>query len=109
MELSLIVIAYLKVRPGKRVQFEEFERQAFRLIEKHGGELLHALHPIASLPAGELPDEVHILRFPSQDALDEYRADPALLALADLRAEAIAGTNLLIGTPLVERVGPLPA
>ena len=97
--MELIVIAHLKVRAGKRDLFDDFERRALVLIQKHGGELLHTIHPVAALPPAELPDEVHVLRFPSQQALDAYRSDPELVALAPMRAEAIASTNLLIGTP----------
>ena len=109
MPEALIVIAYLTVRAGKRLEFEEFERQALSLVRQHGGELLHALEPIATSPSTHLPDEVHILRFPSQRALDDYRADPALLGLAELRKEAIADTKLLIATPLAQKVGYYPS
>lgn len=74
--MELIVIAYLTVRDGKRLEFEEFERQALGLVRQHRGELLHALEPIATSPAPDPPHEVHILRFPSQKALDDYRGDP---------------------------------
>lgn len=79
MPEALIVIAYLTVRAGKRLEFEEFERQALSLVRQHGGELLHALEPIATSPSTDPPDEVHILRFPSQRALHDYRADTKLL------------------------------
>ena len=111
MPEALIVIAYLTVRAGKRLEFEEFERQALSLVRQHGGELLHALEPIATSPSTDPPDEVHILRFPSQRALHDYRADPALLSLAALRTEAIADTKLLIATPLawLPRIVACPA
>jgi len=96
--MALIVIANLKIRAGKRTQFEDFERQALEIIRRHGGELLHTVHPIATLPPTDLPDEVHILRFPHQSALDAYRTDPDLLSLAGLRSEAIASTGILIGS-----------
>ncbi len=74
---ALIVIAHLTIRA-----FEEFERQAVRLIEKHGGALPYALKPVAALPPTGTPDEVHILRFPSQKAFDDYRAAVIAKALA---------------------------
>ena len=98
--MELIVIAFLKVKPGKRELFDDFERQALALIQKHGGALLQAIQPTATLPPTDLPDEVHVLKFPSQQALDSYRADPELLKLAPLRAEAIGSTQILIGTSL---------
>ena len=95
MPEALIVIAYLTVRAGKHLEFEEFERQALSLVRQHGGELLHALEPIATSPSTDPPDEVHILRFPSQRALHDYRAD----------------TKLLIATPLawLPRIVACPA
>ncbi|MBY0503221.1 MAG: DUF1330 domain-containing protein [Bryobacteraceae bacterium] len=98
--MKLIVIAQLHVRAGKRRQFDEFERQALAIVARHGGELLHALQPILVVPADGLPDEVHILSFPSEAAFAAYRADPELLALASLRAEAIAATQILMGKAL---------
>ena len=98
--MAVIVIASLKIKDGQRPRFDEFERQALAIMQQHGGELLRALKPVALLPPGELPDEVHVLCFPSQEALDLYREDPNLKALAPLRAEAIAATHLLVGHTL---------
>ncbi len=107
--MELIVIAHLKVRAGKRQQFEAFERQALALIERHGGKLLQAMRPVGAVPPAELPDEVHVLRFPGEEALAAYRADPGLAALAGLRAEAIESTQLLIGSPLAQWVEYYPS
>ncbi len=95
-----MVIASLTVRAGKHAAFEEFERHALAIMKRHGGELLHVVEPVGMLPPGNLPDAVHILRFASQQSLEDYRTDPALVALAPLRAEAISATHLLIGNTL---------
>jgi uncharacterized protein (DUF1330 family) len=102
--MELIVIASLKVKPGRRDLFDDFERQALTIAAQHGGDLLHAIRPTGNLPAGELPDEVHILRFPDERAFEAYRADPALIALAPLRAEAILSTSVLTGHTLAIKV-----
>ncbi len=42
------------------------------------------------------PDEIHVLRFPSHHAFDCYRADARLTALAAIRDQCIADTQIRI-------------
>jgi uncharacterized protein (DUF1330 family) len=41
--------------------------------------------------------EVHVVTFPSAEALAAYRADPALAALSPLRAESVVRTEIMVG------------
>lgn len=68
-----------------------FEGRTLPLLRSHGGRLLLAIAPE---DAGDGPDEIHVLEFPSRDAFDAYRADPRVLALADERAAAISRSEV---------------
>lgn len=67
------------VHPGKETVFDEFEAVAIPLIGKHGGELLLRLRPTSGSVIArsiELPYEIHLVRFPSDEALASFTADP---------------------------------
>ena len=64
------------------------------------GPLSWAHRRVVFEPGGESaqPDEVHVVTFPDRAALDRYRADPDMKALAGLRADAIHETVFWLGT-----------
>jgi len=92
--LSLVVV--LHVNAGREAEFERFENTAASIMRRHGGAIERR---IAVEPDGETsrPAEVHIVTFPDRAAFDRYRADPALAALAALRADAIRETIVWFG------------
>ena len=51
---------------------------------------------IEPVDAGDSPDEIHVLEFPSTAELDAYRRDARHATLADQRAEAIAETRVYV-------------
>jgi hypothetical protein len=57
---------------------------------------LSAFKPSASKSKGEEIDEIHILQFPSLETFEKFRVDPALVALKNLRDEAISSTSLYL-------------
>jgi hypothetical protein len=59
-------------------------------MRRHGGRIEQRIR-IASDGASD-PDEVHVVTFPDQAALERYQQDPDILALAHLRARAIRRT-----------------
>ena len=75
---------------GREGQLAEYEDQVLRLLASHGAQLLIRVNALE----GE-PTEVQVLEFPSEDALEAFQTDPKRLALAGLRAEAIARTEIL--------------
>ena len=91
---SIAVTVHLWVRSGKRVEFDAFEKQAFTIMRDHGAEIIEIRAGDTKQPDG--PDEIHVLRFPSQQALDSYRTDDRLTALAVLRDQSIAKTEIKI-------------
>lgn len=92
-----VLMVTLFVHEGREAEFDEFERHAARIMARHGGRVERVLRPSSVVPAGPLPREIHIVTFPDLAAFDAYRGDAELLALAPLRAAAIARTDVTIG------------
>ena len=88
------IVAMMKVRD--RALFHEFESEAAKIMQRYGGEIISAFEPSEELSKGRDFDEVHILRFPSEQAFADYRGDAALMELADLREQAIAETEVYV-------------
>jgi uncharacterized protein (DUF1330 family) len=101
------LVALLYLHAGRRAEYERFESAASRVMGRHGGRIVRRIE----LPPGDAapspaagpiqPDEVHIVTFPDTASFARYRADPELLALAELRAAGIRETVVWQG-----RVGP---
>ena len=91
---AITVTVHLWVRTGKRGEFDAFEKQAFTIMRDHGAGVIE-IRPGNPTQRDE-PDEIHVLRFPSQQAFDCYRADPRLTALAAIRDQCIADTRIRI-------------
>jgi uncharacterized protein (DUF1330 family) len=82
----------LTATPGGEARLVEYEDRVLALLPAHGARVLQR---VRVAERGDGPHEVHLLEFPSESALDAYLQDPARLALADQRDEAIARTELL--------------
>jgi uncharacterized protein (DUF1330 family) len=81
--------------PGREGLLIEYENRVLGFLSDHGARLLTRLRA----SEGE-PFEVQVLEFPGEEALDAFTRDPRRLALASLRDQAIARTELV----RVERV-----
>lgn len=89
------------VNPGKESVFDDFEAVAIALIGKHGGELLLRLRPSAEgVIAGsiELPYEIHLVRFPSDQALASFMADPERQGLLHLKNDSVRSSLVVRGS-----------
>ena len=90
------LIVLLHVHSGHRDDYERFEAEASRIMARHGGRIERRLATHGLNGEGDtVPDEVHFVAFPSSESFAAYRSDPALTALADLRARAIRKTTIL--------------
>jgi len=98
----LVIIAHLFIHPGQEVAFHAYESQALARLRAHGGEVLAAFRPRPNANGQPAPDEIHVLRMGSEEQFAAFRADPALAALADLRAQAIARTEIFVSQEIVE-------
>jgi uncharacterized protein (DUF1330 family) len=93
----VIVVAILTVRAAEVDAFERFEREAAAILVRHGARIARTVRE-APL-TGAAFREIHLLEFPDRAAFDAYRGDPALVALAPLRARAVVATELVLGEP----------
>jgi uncharacterized protein (DUF1330 family) len=69
--------------------FQQFESHVIPLMPRYGGALVSRFRG----RDGEF--EVHVVSFPSQEALDDYRADPERLAVLALLESSGAMSELV--------------
>jgi|ERR1019366_5318081 uncharacterized protein (DUF1330 family) len=97
----IIITQLVYIHPGKESVFDAFEAVAIPLISKHGGELLLRLRPTPEcVIAGSIdpPYEVHLLRFPSDEALARFTSDPERQALLHLKDDSVRSSLLVRGS-----------
>jgi uncharacterized protein (DUF1330 family) len=92
--LTLVVI--LTVRRKAVEDFRRFEREAARIMAKHGGAIERTV-VIRSEEDREVFREVHIVTFPNAEAFSSYRADPELVTMAPLREASVVAAEILVG------------
>jgi uncharacterized protein (DUF1330 family) len=97
--MSLTLCVLLWARPGASDALAAYEDQVLRLVPEHGG---HVLQRVRSSAAAGQPLEIQILEFPSASALDEYMADGRRTALAGVRDQAIAKTEVINVEPVAQ-------
>ncbi|MGM7421158.1 DUF1330 domain-containing protein [Cellulosimicrobium sp. CpK407] len=85
---------------GSADLLSEYEDVVLALVPAHGGRVLSRVRALPGQEAS-LPTEVQVIELPDDDALAAYLADPARVALADLRDRAVARTDIV-------RVGAVP-
>src|SRR5678809_440734 len=68
---GMLLIAVITVRRDELATFHAYERAAARVMAHHGGRIEHAY-----VLAGADYRELHVVRFPDEDAFDAYRRDP---------------------------------
>jgi antibiotic biosynthesis monooxygenase (ABM) superfamily enzyme len=89
-----IRVVSLWIYPGQEAAFEAFEREAVRLMARHGGRIDSATR----IEQGtETPFEVHVVSFPDRPSAESYAADPETVELRGRRAEIISRTEMLEG------------
>ena len=96
-----LIVAHLYIHPGQQTTFRAYESQALACFRRHGGEVLTAFRPRADASGKPTPDEIHVLRIGSEEQFAAFRADLALQALADLRTQAIARTEIFLSQETV--------
>ena len=76
--------------------FQEFEMKAVNIMRSYGGQVLAAFEPDQVASSSSNIAEVHYLQFPNIDVFNNYRRDPQLLEMSELRKKAISGTTIFI-------------
>lgn len=89
------------VHPGQEDVFHQFEDIAIPLITKHGGQLVLRLRPNAEsviAHEGEVPYEVHIVRFDNENDLASFARDDERQRFLHLKNKSIRSSLLIKGT-----------
>ncbi|MGH7856365.1 MAG: DUF1330 domain-containing protein [Candidatus Binatia bacterium] len=94
----VILVVLLHLHRGREREFEEYERQAFRIMARYGGTLERRMRRGGGDSAG--PDEVHVVSFPDEESFRSYRSDGEVEALSALRRDAIRDTVVWRGRDL---------
>jgi len=94
----MILVATLMVKPGKLTVFRDYERKAAALMQRHGGRIERTVS-LWENAEDDFFREVHLVYFPSPEALAAYREDPDFKALTELRKSCIAATRIVTGEP----------
>ena len=92
--MTLVVI--LSVRREELDKFRTFEKRAAVVMAKYGGAIERTV-VVTSQNVEDLLKEIDIVTFPDEQALLAYQQDAALKAVASLRAESVAHTELMVG------------
>lgn len=100
--MPIILIVNLFATESGLTALQKFESKVLPVLESHGGRLISAFTPTPPHDQNQpVPDEVHILAFPSAGAFDAYRRDPVHTKLANERDTAIRHTEIAwSGTPV---------
>jgi uncharacterized protein (DUF1330 family) len=88
--MSVTLCVMLWAGPGRSEQLAEYEDRVLARLEAYEARVVTRA---SSLEGG--PTEVQVLEFPSEAALEGFQNDPEPLALADIRTESIARTEML--------------
>lgn len=96
-EDRLLLIVSLWLKGDDIAAYEAFERQAAALMAAHGGRIERVIRRREDSPSPDAPFETHIVSFPNQAAFDAYRNDKRGQGLAEIRAQVIDRTDILIG------------
>jgi len=97
----MFITQLVYVNPGQERVFDEFEAIALPLIDKYGGELLLRLRPTdADVIARsiELPYEIHLVRFSSDEAFARFASDEERQRVLHLKNASVRSSLLVRGT-----------
>jgi hypothetical protein len=97
----IYVTQLVHVHAGKESDFDEFESTVLPLLAEHRGELVLRLRPNAAsviASSGEVPYEVHVVRFESEADLERYSRDERRQRVLYLKNESVRSSLTVKGT-----------
>lgn len=92
-----MLVISLWLKSENVADFEAYERQAARVLERHGGCIERAVRVIKQSDETDAPFEIHVVSFPNEQKFADYLADAETRQLADWRDRIIARTEILCG------------
>ena len=99
MQGPICVVVRLWIREGAMHEFEAYERNAARIMRRHGGTIERAIR-VTQRNASDDPFEIHIVTFPGEKELADYRADPEREPFSAQREASILKTEAVVGIDL---------
>ena len=90
--MALTLCVQLWPTPGNGDSLSAYEDEVLGLLGEHGATLLQR---VRSTEDGDGPLEIQIIELPDQAAFDSFMADPRRTALAPLRDQSVARTDIL--------------
>ena len=93
MEVNLCVLLW--AHDGRDAELSAYEDKVLGLLAEHDGHVIQRARTMAGNGSSDLPTEVQMLRFGSDTALDGYMQDARREALAGVRDEVIAMTEVM--------------
>lgn len=91
---SVTLCVLLWPHEGRAEALAAYEDQVLVLVADHGGQVLQRARTVGAPGEGE-PQEVHLIEFPDEAALDAYLVDPRRTRMSGQRDAAIARTQVL--------------
>ncbi|WP_336707109.1 hypothetical protein [Oerskovia sp. USHLN155] len=100
MPLTLCVLLWAV--DGQVDPLTRYEDEVLALVPVHGGRVASR---VRSVPGEDpaVPAEVQVIEMPDDAALAAYMADPARVALADVRDRVVARTQIVRVEPVADR------
>jgi uncharacterized protein (DUF1330 family) len=96
-EQKLILIVSLWLKSKDVSDFEAYERQAVRLLKKHGGRIERAVRVKKQSDNRDEPFEIHLVSFPNEKKFADYLADSEVRRSTGLRDKIIRRTEVISG------------
>lgn len=96
----IYITQLIYIKEGQEAAFLKFEETAIPLMEVYGGRMLYRLRPVKDTfisATGELPYEIHLVSFESEEGLEGFLKDPARKELLPLKEQAIRTSFLFKG------------
>jgi uncharacterized protein (DUF1330 family) len=90
MTVTLCVLLW--ARPGRDTELIAYEDRVLQLLGDHGGRVLQRARREGSEDG---PLEMHLLQFPSEEALSCYMDDERRAALSSSRDRAVSRTDVI--------------
>lgn len=87
----------LYIKPGQYETFEAYENNVLPLLPVYNGILERRLKTDKTADETEVPDEIHILSFPSMKDFDRYRNDDRRKQYLDMFQQSVVKAMLIKG------------
>lgn len=91
----LYITQFIFLKNGKEKEFYEFEDHVIPLMEEHKGVLEYRIRPTAESFIGtteQRPHEVHLVSFPTEKDLSNYKNDKRRLKYTYLKEDSVQHT-----------------